>query len=40
MSTSFLGLRTLGYKVPDLQAAKEWYTNALGIEPYFDEPFM
>lgn len=39
MSTPFLGLRTLGYKVPDLAKAKEWYANILGIQPYFDEPF-
>ena len=39
MSTAYLGLHTLGYKVPDLQKAKEWYTKVLGIEPYFDEPF-
>ncbi|RYE20032.1 MAG: VOC family protein [Sphingobacteriales bacterium] len=38
MST-YLGLRTLGYKVPDLQEAKEWYTKVLDITPYFDEPF-
>ncbi len=34
-----LGLRTAIYHVDDLQAAKEWYTKVLGIEPYFDEPF-
>lgn len=39
MQTKFLGLRTLGYQVPDLAAAKAWYTKILGIEPYFDEPF-
>jgi lactoylglutathione lyase len=39
MSQTFLGLRTVGYKVPDLAKAKEWYTKILGIEPYFDEPF-
>ncbi len=39
MSSKFLGLRTLGIKVPDLQKAKEWYTGVLGIEPYFDMPF-
>lgn len=25
--------------VPDLIKAKKWYTEAFGIEPYFDEPF-
>lgn len=39
MQTKFLGLRTLGVQVPDLAAAKAWYTKILGIEPYFDEPF-
>lgn len=34
-----LGLRTAIYHVDDLQAAKEWYTKVLGVEPYFDEPF-
>ncbi len=34
-----LGLRTVIYKVDDLDAAKEWYTSLLGIGPYFDEPF-
>jgi catechol 2,3-dioxygenase-like lactoylglutathione lyase family enzyme len=35
----FLGLRTAGYYTPDLERAKPWYTEVLGIEPYFDEPF-
>lgn len=39
MSSPFLGLRTLGYSVTDITAAKNWYTSILGIEPYFDEPF-
>jgi predicted enzyme related to lactoylglutathione lyase len=39
MSTSFLGLRTLIYKVDDIQQAKDWYTQAFGVQPYFDEPF-
>jgi len=34
-----LGLRTVIYKVNDLDRAKAWYSKALGIEPYFDEPF-
>ncbi len=34
-----LGLRTTIYKVPDLQAAKAWYTTAFRTEPYFDETF-
>ena len=35
----FLGLRTAIYHVEDLQKAKEWYSEVLGISPYFDEPF-
>jgi predicted enzyme related to lactoylglutathione lyase len=35
----FLGLRTAIYPAPDLAAAKKWYSNLLGIEPYFDQPF-
>jgi predicted enzyme related to lactoylglutathione lyase len=35
----FLGLRSLIYPAPDLDTAKAWYTKALGVEPYFDEPF-
>ncbi len=39
MQQKLLGLRTLGYRVPDLDKAKEWYNKVLGIEPYFDQPF-
>ena len=35
----FLGLRSLIYPAPDLDAAKAWYSRVLGIEPYFDQPF-
>lgn len=35
----FQGLRTVIYHVDDLDKAKEWYSNILGIKPYFDEPF-
>jgi len=35
----FLGLRTVVYPAPDLDKLKAWYTAALGIAPYFDEPF-
>ena len=35
----FQGLRTVIYHVDDLQKATEWYSNILGIKPYFDEPF-
>lgn len=39
MKTPFLGLRTVVYKVADLDEAKKWYTKAFETEPYFDEPF-
>lgn len=35
----FLGLRTAIYHVSDLAKAKEWYTRAFNVKPYFDEPF-
>src|ERR1043166_2656622 len=34
-----LGLRTVIYHVPDLERAKQWYSGAFGVTPYFDEPF-
>lgn len=33
------GLRTAIYAVDDIARAKEWYTKAFGVEPYFNEPF-
>lgn len=39
MNKYFLGLRTVIYKVPDIAAAKQWYSDAFEIQPYFDEPF-
>lgn len=38
-SPNFLGLRTVLYHAPDLEKAKAWYSRALGIAPYFDQPF-
>jgi len=34
-----LGLRTVIYKVNDLNKAIEWYTKVFKTEPYFNEPF-
>lgn len=34
-----LGLRTVIYKVPDMEAAKSWYNQAFQTVPYFDQPF-
>jgi catechol 2,3-dioxygenase-like lactoylglutathione lyase family enzyme len=39
MSTRLLGLRTVIYPAPDLAAVKSWWTEFLGMAPYFDEPF-
>lgn len=36
---NMLGLRTTIYKVGQMSVAKEWYTKAFGVEPYFDEPY-
>ena len=33
------GLRTVTYPAPDMNAAKAWYTEALGVAPHFDQPF-
>lgn len=35
----FRGLRTVIYGVPDVDRAKEWYSRAFGIDPYFEESF-
>jgi predicted enzyme related to lactoylglutathione lyase len=35
----FQGLRTAIYKVTDIAQAKEWYSRALGIAPYYDQPY-
>ena len=34
-----LGLRTALYPAPDIAAGKAWYSQVLGVEPYFDQPF-
>ena len=35
----FKKLRTVIYKVADLDAAKAWYIRITGQQPYFDQPF-
>jgi len=35
----FLGLRTAIYHVNDIEKGKAWYTEVLGVKPYFDQPF-
>lgn len=39
MAAALEGLRTVIYPSPDLAAAKRWWTEFLGQDPYFDEPF-
>ena len=39
MKNKILGLRTVAYLVDDLNAAKDWYSKAFGVSPYFDESF-
>ncbi len=38
-ANNILGLRTTIYKVADIKMAKDWYTKAFGVTPYFDESF-
>jgi predicted enzyme related to lactoylglutathione lyase len=35
----FEGLRTVIYKVNDVEQAKAWYSSVLGFEPYFSQPY-
>lgn len=35
----FLGLRTVVYPASDLTASKAWWSEVLGVQPYFDEAF-
>ncbi|CAM1359780.1 VOC family protein [Tenacibaculum xiamenense] len=37
--SDMLGLRTTIYKVGNITKAKKWYSEAFGIEPYFDQSF-
>ena len=32
------GFATVNYWADDLEAAKEWYSELLGIDPYFERP--
>lgn len=34
--TTFRGLATIRYHAADLAAARAWYTEVLGVEPYFE----
>ena len=33
------GLRTVIYPVTDLEMGKAWYSEVLGVKPYFDQPY-
>ena len=35
----FNGLRTVVYRVSDLEQGKAWWSRLLGVAPYFDQPF-
>lgn len=35
----FHGPRTVVYVMDDVEAGTAWYAKALGIEPYFEEPY-
>ncbi len=39
MPAPLLGLRTVIYPAPQLDQAKAWWSEMLGVAPYFDEPF-
>ena len=39
MSAFSKALMTAIYPVADITAAKSWYAEVFGVEPYFDEPF-
>lgn len=39
MLSMLKGLRTVIYRVDDIEKAKSWYMGFLGIAPYFDEPY-
>ena len=39
MALSLEGLRTVIYPAPELDWAKAWWRDLLGVDPYFDRPF-
>jgi catechol 2,3-dioxygenase-like lactoylglutathione lyase family enzyme len=39
MTISLHGLRTVIYPAPDLTGATAWWSELLGVRPYFDQPF-
>jgi catechol 2,3-dioxygenase-like lactoylglutathione lyase family enzyme len=39
MTLSMLGLRTVIYPAPDLEATTAWWAALLGVQPYFVQPF-
>lgn len=39
MQNEFLGLRTVIYFVPDVEKAKQWYSEVFHTSPYYDTPY-
>jgi predicted enzyme related to lactoylglutathione lyase len=39
MTISLHGLRTVIYPAPDLTTATAWWSELLGVRPYFEQPF-
>jgi hypothetical protein len=39
VSINLEGLRTVIYPAPDIAVTKQWWSDLLGIAPYFDRPF-
>jgi predicted enzyme related to lactoylglutathione lyase len=39
MPLNLHGLRTVIYPAPDLGAATRWWSEILGVDPYFAQPF-
>lgn len=37
-SATLRGIATISFYADDIKAAKQWYTELLGIEPYFERP--
>lgn len=39
VKSDMLGLRTAVYMVDNIDKAKDWYSKAFGVAPYFDEAY-
>jgi predicted enzyme related to lactoylglutathione lyase len=38
MADTLRGMSTASFWADDVKAAREWYTNVLGVKPYFERP--